>query len=553
MHQTNPQRFINLPVANPKSFSQLICLWVIFLFLLTSYTGCAQPGTQLVNDQDRPQSQTGLSPASGSAGGPLASSPKRSDSDPEHSGCKTLRAKPDLDICTQAAAAGDQKAAQMLGEAYSVGLRNEAGGLSIKRDPDKALKWHTRAYELGNMESLRYLFQAYYYGIKVKADPYRSAQLLDQAAGLGQHWAIMVNAAQAEKQERRKTAWQNYLRLAIEGNCHAQEKMALLNMQDYFRPANYTLAYFWGILADKAAFKQHSEFHNMAGRSSTGSTLCGQSKAKHKAKSFLSPKYYRLAERAALNWKTGDAEPDLPSPLINPRAHSLAQQRAAKAQKAKIRLRKDQTNRIYHWQALWEPIELPQAMTYSKELKPVELFKAVNKSVWKVLAASTQQSLAKQRYLSMGSGVAVAVNLLITNYHVVIGRPYIQIQREGKKYEAHILYADKKTDRCVLLVKGELEPLKGFRTYRSLRVGELVYSVGSPKGLENTLGHGLISGLRKDGKSGLRLIQTNAQISKGSSGGGLFDRFGNLIGITTLKIRRADSLNFAISVEDFTR
>ncbi|MFP5464469.1 MAG: trypsin-like peptidase domain-containing protein, partial [Gammaproteobacteria bacterium] len=75
---------------------------------------------------------------------------------------------------------------------------------------------------------------------------------------------------------------------------------------------------------------------------------------------------------------------------------------------------------------------------------------------------------------------------------------------------------------------------------------ERVYSIGSPGGLENTLGEGIISGLR-----GKRLIQTSAPISHGSSGGGLFDAAGYLIGITTFNMVDAQNLNFAVSAEAY--
>jgi S1-C subfamily serine protease len=52
---------------------------------------------------------------------------------------------------------------------------------------------------------------------------------------------------------------------------------------------------------------------------------------------------------------------------------------------------------------------------------------------------------------------------------------------------------------------------------------------------------------------GLKIIQTTAQISRGSSGGGLFDRFGNLIGITTFKIADSEGLNFAIAIDNFVQ
>lgn len=75
------------------------------------------------------------------------------------------------------------------------------------------------------------------------------------------------------------------------------------------------------------------------------------------------------------------------------------------------------------------------------------------------------------------------------------------------------------------------------------------WAVGSPRGLEHTLGDGLISGLRST-KLG-RYVQTSAPISPGSSGGGLFDEAGNLLGIRTFMLKESQALNFAIAAEDF--
>ena len=84
-----------------------------------------------------------------------------------------------------------------------------------------------------------------------------------------------------------------------------------------------------------------------------------------------------------------------------------------------------------------------------------------------------------------------------------------------------------------------------------MEVGDTVYTVGAPEGLARTLGDGLISGLRSI--EGSHYIQTTAPISHGSSGGGLFDERGNLIGITTRFIEKGQALNFAIAAEDYWR
>jgi serine protease Do len=85
-------------------------------------------------------------------------------------------------------------------------------------------------------------------------------------------------------------------------------------------------------------------------------------------------------------------------------------------------------------------------------------------------------------------------------------------------------------------------PVPGLRDYSTLTVGEAVYTIGSPKGLANTLGAGLLSGLRT-GDDETEYIQITAPLSAGSSGGGLFDDRGNLIGVTSFTIRDAQNVN----------
>ncbi|MFZ0210228.1 MAG: serine protease [Roseiarcus sp.] len=75
------------------------------------------------------------------------------------------------------------------------------------------------------------------------------------------------------------------------------------------------------------------------------------------------------------------------------------------------------------------------------------------------------------------------------------------------------------------------------------------FSIGAPAGIELTMTDGLLSGKRPI--SGQHYVQTSAPISPGSSGGGLFDETGNLIGVTTLHLKESGNLNFAISAEEY--
>jgi S1-C subfamily serine protease len=116
--------------------------------------------------------------------------------------------------------------------------------------------------------------------------------------------------------------------------------------------------------------------------------------------------------------------------------------------------------------------------------------------------------------------------------------------------------ADPNTDRCILNApEAHLKPIAAARPHDSLEVGEPVYTLGAPVGLELTISDGILSGRREE--SGQRFVQSTAPISPGSSGGGLFDSKGNLIGITTLAIvgreRLNQALNFAIPADAFWR
>lgn len=146
--------------------------------------------------------------------------------------------------------------------------------------------------------------------------------------------------------------------------------------------------------------------------------------------------------------------------------------------------------------------------------------------------------------------MAVSPRYLVTNCHVLEHRPAIVILDGDNIHRGSMLRADSDTDRCIVATEsGNFRPVRGIRSYTDLSVGERVFSIGAPAGLDKTLGEGLISGLRDFGN--VRLIQTSAPISPGSSGGGLFDSRGNLIGITTMMLKEAQNLNFAIAAGAF--
>ncbi|TGD71497.1 hypothetical protein E4634_17745 [Mangrovimicrobium sediminis] len=153
---------------------------------------------------------------------------------------------------------------------------------------------------------------------------------------------------------------------------------------------------------------------------------------------------------------------------------------------------------------------------------------------------------------TQGSAVAVAPRQLITNCHLIKHPQNIQLLRVGQSLTARLLAADTAGDRCILSVERDLPVyVWASRSERLLKVGEDVAAIGNPKGLETSLSRGIVA--QKRARDGLQLIQTDAAISSGSSGGGLFDRAGNLVGITTFTISEGQSLNFAIAIDEFCR
>jgi S1-C subfamily serine protease len=149
--------------------------------------------------------------------------------------------------------------------------------------------------------------------------------------------------------------------------------------------------------------------------------------------------------------------------------------------------------------------------------------------------------------VALGSGVVVEKGYVVTNRHVVERGTEIRVRHGERSYTARVRYADREYDLCGLSVDGLPANPVGVGDVTNLRVGQRVYAVGAPQGLELSLSEGVVSSLRP--MEGTFIIQTTAAVSSGSSGGGLFDDRGTLVGITTFAIREGQNLNFALPAE----
>lgn len=152
-----------------------------------------------------------------------------------------------------------------------------------------------------------------------------------------------------------------------------------------------------------------------------------------------------------------------------------------------------------------------------------------------------------------GSGFFVTADTLITNAHVVEGNSSVTLKlSDGSSMPARVLRSEPEVDIAIVRVN---TPRAGQATLQlgsvaAARPGQEVIAIGSALGmLQNTVTRGIVSGIRNAG--GVMLIQTDAAINRGNSGGPLLDRSGRVIGITTLKIvpSGAESLGFAVAID----
>lgn len=153
---------------------------------------------------------------------------------------------------------------------------------------------------------------------------------------------------------------------------------------------------------------------------------------------------------------------------------------------------------------------------------------------------------AKGTTIGQGSGVLLPSGKIGTNCHVVKNGARFQVG-SGKRFVSATLWgSDEDKDICLLEAMGLTAKPAQLGQTRRLKVGEPVYAVGAPRGLELSLSDGIVSQLRGGPPP---FVQTTAAISPGSSGGGLFDAEGRLVGFTTLYIEGGQNLNFAMPVE----
>ena len=160
------------------------------------------------------------------------------------------------------------------------------------------------------------------------------------------------------------------------------------------------------------------------------------------------------------------------------------------------------------------------------------------------------QAIGYDKSMWSGSGFYIDSNgSIVTNYHVINGAKSIEIvEDDGSIYSGKVIVLgyDDYNDLALIKIDKKTEFFLKIGDSDNIKLGEEIFAIGSPLGLNNTLSNGIISSIRKD------LIQISAPISQGSSGGALINNYGKVIGVTASGYIEGENLGFAVPINTFT-
>ena len=201
-----------------------------------------------------------------------------------------------------------------------------------------------------------------------------------------------------------------------------------------------------------------------------------------------------------------------------------------------------------------DKVKLRYSETHGKELSIQEIYQKVNPSTVTVLTGMSDGSAM------VGTGVIFTEDgYILTNAHVIAGGSECYVVLDtGENHRARLLGLDEEKDLAVIKISAKGLPAAEFGDSDALTVGDPVYAIGNPLGVElrGTLTDGIVSAINRDvyvdGVT-MTLIQTNAALNNGNSGGPLINVYGQVVGINTMKMGSSsttsvEGLGFAIPI-----
>ena len=205
----------------------------------------------------------------------------------------------------------------------------------------------------------------------------------------------------------------------------------------------------------------------------------------------------------------------------------------------------------------------------TEELNNISVFKRVSPSVVHITTLAVQRDFFSLRTSEQPSGTGTGFvwddnGHIVTNFHVIQGGDRATVTlNDQSSYPARLVGAFPDRDIAVLRIEAPREKLPAIQigTSRELQVGQKVYAIGNPFGLDQTLTTGIVSALNREIESVTRrtikgAIQTDAAINPGNSGGPLLDSAGRLIGVNTAIYSPSGAsagIGFAIPVDEVNR
>lgn len=152
-----------------------------------------------------------------------------------------------------------------------------------------------------------------------------------------------------------------------------------------------------------------------------------------------------------------------------------------------------------------------------------------------------------------GSGFIISKDgLIVTNNHVTENSTKIEVNlTDGRSFDADLIGSDPSTDLAVIRIQADKLETTSFGDSNKLKVGQLVIAIGNPYGFESTVTAGVVSALGRSLRSSTgrlidNVIQTDAALNPGNSGGPLVNSKGEVIGINTAVIIAAQGICFAV-------